>query len=82
MNNDYVLFHLREAADELRTTIRELETDPEYGYGDFVVAMMHLYHHVNTAWNAKEATQEQAAACSDEDFHRWRQFPADLDMSA
>ena len=82
MNKDWVLMHLREAAEELSTSIHEIETDPDYDFGDFLVAMMHLYHHVNTAWNAREASPEQAKRSSDEDFRRWRQFPTDIDLSA
>jgi hypothetical protein len=81
MNKDYVLFHLREAAEELDTSIHEMETDPEYEFGNFLVAMTHLYHHVNTAWNARDASQEQTDSCSDDDFRRWRQFPEDIDLS-
>ncbi len=81
MNKDHVLFHLREARTELETTLREIERQPDYDYGEFVVAMTHLYHHVNTAWNAREVSPERSQRCSQEDFSAWRQFPRDLDMS-
>jgi hypothetical protein len=76
MNRDYVLFNLREARSELERTIREIETDTEYGHGDFVVAMGHIYHHVNTAWNARDSSEREARECSQQDFDRWRQFPS------
>ncbi len=78
MNKDYVLFNLREAQEELLSTIRSMETEPDYGEGEFSVAMMHLYHHINTAWNAREATAKQAEDCSEQDFNAWRRFPSDL----
>jgi hypothetical protein len=77
MNRQLIGFHLKEALEELQRTIQELEGDPEYEYGDFVVAITHLYHHVNTAWNGREASPEQADRCSEEDFERWRRFPRD-----
>jgi hypothetical protein len=40
--------------------------------------MEHLYHHLNTAWNARDESPEGVAATSEEDFQRWRQFPEDL----
>jgi hypothetical protein len=80
MNRDNTLFHLREAAEELQRTIREIEDEPIYGYGEFSVAMQHLYHHLNTAWNARDKSQEHLAACSEADFFRWRQFPTDLHL--
>jgi hypothetical protein len=78
MNRQLVISNLREAAEELAGTIRELETTPDYGYGEFSVAMRHLYHHLNTAWNARDASAERAAMCSEEDFNAWRKFPEDL----
>lgn len=42
--------------------------------------MAHMYNHLNTAWNARAATDEQIAAQSDEDFYRWRAYPADIPM--
>jgi len=40
--------------------------------------MQHLYHHVNTAWNARDATETQVEKATDDDFNRWSQFPTDL----
>jgi hypothetical protein len=82
MNKDHILFHLREAHEELTHTIQEIEQDPEYDIGEYIVAMMHLYNHINTAWNGRDASPERAQACTEEDFVRWRQFPSDIDMSA
>jgi hypothetical protein len=45
MNREHTLWHLQEATEELQRTIREIENEPEYGYGEFSVAMQHLYHH-------------------------------------
>jgi len=78
MNVEYVLWNLREAAEELTRTIQEIERDPNFGQPELLVAMTHLYHHLNTAWNARHATAEQAATCTQQDFDRWRQFPRDI----
>jgi hypothetical protein len=56
MNTDFLLFNLREAQDEIEKTIRDRETYSDYGEPEFSVAMMHLYHHVNTAWNARNSS--------------------------
>jgi hypothetical protein len=42
--------------------------------------MSHLYHHVNTAWNARNSTNEESMECSDEDFNRWGRYPSDLEV--
>ena len=80
MNTKFILFNLREAQEELESTIKDIEIDREYGNPEFSVAMMHLYHHVNTAWNARNSTPEEANNCSDEDFSRWSCYPSDLEM--
>jgi hypothetical protein len=79
MNRDWVLSHLREAQEELQRTIAEIESKADYNHGEFLVAMTHTYHHLNTAWNAKDECQDRLDACVEADFHRWRRFPPDLD---
>jgi hypothetical protein len=80
VNREYVLYNLREAMEELERTINEIQTDPEYDHGEFVVAMSHLYLHVNTAWNARNSTKKQAEECSQADFEKWRQFPDPVEV--
>jgi hypothetical protein len=81
MNRDHVLFQLREAREALDQCIRDIEQDLDYDCGEFVVDMTHLYHHLNTAWNGRDASAEQVAACSEGDFQLWRRFPDTIDMS-
>jgi hypothetical protein len=78
MNSEWVLFHLREAEEELRRTIARLESTPDYDRGEFGVAMAHVYHHLNTAWNSQNETESAAHECAKDDFFRWRQFPTDI----
>jgi hypothetical protein len=77
-----VLWYLREAEEELTRTIREMELDHNYSEAELRVAMTQIYYHINTAWNVRHAPAERVEARSESDFQRWRQFPADLDMSA
>ena len=81
MTKDYVLWNLQEAAEELSRTIQSLRGDADYGDPELGVAMSHLYHHLNTAWNARHATRAQVEECSAEHFSAWRQFPSDVDMT-
>ena len=78
MNKDWVLFNLKEVQEELNKTIIDIEKQEDYDYGEFVVAIGHLYHHLNTAWNSQNVNEEQAKICSEEDFIKWRQFPTDI----
>ena len=80
MNRNAVLFHLREANEELDRTIDEVFATPDYGQGEFVVAMSHLYGHLNTAWNGRDASEERHRECSQADFDTWRKFPPDEEL--
>jgi hypothetical protein len=80
MNRDAILFHLGEAKEELDRTISDIEQDPDYDIGEFRVAMGHLYHHLNTAWNGRDASAERHRECSQEDFDSWRKFPDESEV--
>src|ERR1043165_6413428 len=75
MNRNIVLFHLHEAAEQLNETIQSFASGGEYGAEEFQVEMGHLYHHLNTAWNGRDQTDEKFQKCTDEDFARFRRFP-------
>jgi len=77
MNREVVLFHLREAAEQLDKSIEALTNDTDYDIGDFRVEMSHLYQHLNTAWNGQNQTDQQFQECTDEDFYQFRKFPTD-----
>ena len=75
MNNRIVLFHLHEAAEELNRIIADLEQDSAYDTEEFSVAMGHLYHHLNTAWNGRDQTDQEFNSCTGDSFRRLRRFP-------
>jgi hypothetical protein len=80
MNRSVVLFHLREAAEQLNNTMQNLTSDQGYGAEEFQIEMGHLYHHLNTAWNGRDQTDEQHRKCTDEDFARFRRFPKEKEF--
>lgn len=81
MNKDYIIFNLRAALEKLEQTIKGLQEDPEYGERKFMAAMKNAYRYMNTAWNAKNCTDQAVRQCTMEDAERWRQFPSDIDLS-
>jgi hypothetical protein len=80
MNRDAILFHLREAKEELDRTITEIEKSKSYDAGDFLPAMSHIYHHLNTAWNGRNAPAKRHKDCAKSDFDEWRKFPTNEDL--
>jgi len=80
MNRRVAIFHLREAAEELNRTVAEVERNESYDLEEFRVAMGHLYHHLNTAWNGRDQTDDEFAKCTDESFRRFRKFPSESEL--
>ena len=80
MNHKAILFHLREAKEELDRTIDQIAAQADYGRGEFVVAMSHVYSHLNTAWNGCDASEGRHQECSQTDFDAWRKFPPDEEL--
>lgn len=78
MNREYLAFHLGEALEELSRTRDRCKTDSDYSEEELLVAMQHLYHHLNTAWNGRCISPERAKQCTDEDFNALGAFPSDL----
>ena len=81
MNRDATMFHLREAAEEINKTISALSLDAEFDEVELELAMGHLYHHLNTAWNGRNQTDVQFSKCTDEDFARFRKFPSEQEFA-
>lgn len=77
MNNRWVTFHLGEAVEELQTVINVLNLRSMTAE-EFELALERAYDHINTAWNSRSISDEDAAQHSDADFVKWRQFPKDL----
>ena len=81
MNRNIILFHLREATEQLNETIQKLERAEEYTVEEFQVEIGHLYHHLNTAWNGRNQTEEQYQKCTSQDFERFRKFPKEEEFA-
>ncbi len=81
MNKRWVLFHLKEAREQLTATVNDLETNEDYNQDDFYYAMQHLYHHANFAWNTRNLPAEKENSGGMKKFYRRRRFPKDIDMS-
>lgn len=78
MNREHLAFHLSEALEELSRTRDRCRSDPDYSEEELFVAMTHLYHHLNTAWNGRSISPERMKQCTDEDFNTLGEFPTDL----
>lgn len=80
MNREQVLLHLGEARDAIEAALDSIRSTPNYDYGEYWVEMQHIYHHLNTAWNSRDASDVEVQAATDDDFNRWSAFSRDLPM--
>src|ERR1041385_8993149 len=76
MNKRVILFHLKEAKEELDRTIEEIGKGGEYDVPEFRVAMSHLYHHLNTAWNGPDMAVDVSEERRQVEFELFRKFPS------
>jgi hypothetical protein len=63
MNLFIILSYLKEAKEELDKTIEEIKKNKDYDFGEFAVAMSYLYQHLNTPWNLRDVTTQEAEEC-------------------
>ena len=80
MNKDYIKYNLNEALDQISNILKDLETQDDYGIGEFSVDIQHTFHHINTAWNARNSSESDSAKCSERLFYKWRDLPKDIYM--
>jgi len=79
MNKRHTEFHLKEALEQLQETISSLQKE-EFDEVLLQLDMEHMYHHLNTAWNARNSTEEETDKCAEAEFKEWRKFPEDLEF--
>jgi hypothetical protein len=80
MNKTHILFHLNDARKAIEQLTSNLESKADYGIDEYRVDMQHVYHHLNTAWNGRDADEARTRASAQKDFNIWRQFPKDLEI--
>ena len=78
MNREWMLHHLSEARDELDQALTEVRATSDYGVGELLATMSHVYHHLNTVWNSRDASESEVLEPSEESFKKWSAFPTDI----
>ena len=80
MNARFLLSNLEEAEEDLRKLVEQLKAGQEPSFEDFHVAMAHIYHHLNSAWNGRYISDAEWRDCTDENYDKWQKMPRDLPM--
>ena len=80
MNKEFLLSHLKEAKEELDRTILQIENQSDFDSTELQIAMSHVYHHLNTAWNGRTISSKRQNECSQNDFDTLRKFPSNEEL--
>jgi hypothetical protein len=75
LNRKFIQYNLEEIQEEVENTLKGIKRGDDYTQQDFYRAIQHIVHHVNIAWNARNATQVEV---DEGDLTRWSQYPTDL----
>ncbi len=78
INWEIVSSNLAEAKEELDELVAGKAPEGTTRDVWFQIALQHIYHHLNFAWNVRHESTEKYANLTDEDFERWGRFPEDL----
>jgi hypothetical protein len=82
MNSRIIKSDLTEARDQINQILRKLGTQEDLSSGAYQIMLQHAFHHLNFAWNARNAKLEKYQKMSMRDFNRWRKFPQGEDWNA
>jgi len=80
VNKDWIASHLREAAEQLQETVKNLSSDSDYSDVDLTIEISHAYHHINTAWNSKDVSPDATSNFTDADYDAWQKMPSDDEL--
>jgi hypothetical protein len=74
MQKQYIVSNIKEAREELEKIEVSIH-DPEYDEIDFKLALQHVYHHLNYAWNIRHESDQALILQSEHSFLTWSKYP-------
>ncbi len=70
-----ITYNLEDALEELQRLYGSISPNDQPDEIEFRIAMQHIYHHLNFAWNTRHIP---IAEMTKEQFDEWGKFPTDL----
>ena len=70
--------NLDDALEELVVISEMFRPYAEVDESEFKVRMAHLYSHLNTVWNVRNASGADLESADSEQINAWSRFPTDL----
>lgn len=78
INLNIVTTNIKEAHEELQKIVQTMAKNANMDETELGIALAHIYHHLNFAWNARFKSDLEYATLSDDDFIQWSRFPEDI----
>jgi hypothetical protein len=72
-----LMYELEDAQEHLTKIIADMESDPDYGEGNFRVDLGHLYSHINRAWHRRDTEED----LPENGFEKASEFPTDIEWT-
>ena len=76
MNKTFITYNLQEVHEEIELIFRALKNNPNYSQAEYYHAIQHIIHHVNIAWNGRNASENP----SEIEVEKWSEYPTDIKL--
>jgi hypothetical protein len=70
--------NIKDALKEMQKLDRQISSGDMPDEVEFQIAMQHIYHHLNFAWNIRHEPIENYVGMTKDQFNLWGKFPEDL----
>ena len=81
LNRNWMLSQLRQVRDDLVSLVATMEEVPAVDQAAFAEVMEDVYQHLNTAWNSRNASEDELDAVAGGAFEDWARMPSDFVLS-
>ena len=75
-----IAYDLEDALEELKRLTKSISSGNRPDEVEIQIAMQHIYHHLNFAWNTRYESIQNYADIMDEKFVQLGKFPQDLEL--
>lgn len=80
MNERFIQSNVEEAHEELTKLLQHFASGEPLDFAGFHIAMAHAFHHLNSAWNGRNISDEDCREYTDETYAKLEAFPTDLPL--
>jgi hypothetical protein len=80
LNWRIIFYNIVEAREQLQQIEARAKGRKKISEVELQIMLEHAYHHMNFAWNVRNAPTKRYTNLSDEDFDLWSKFPREIEV--